>query len=71
MTFSVNDITLRELGWPHIREALIARCGSSLGRERAAAHGFAADQDVIETSLARIEEVRTLLRKIKELSLEA
>ncbi len=66
-SFQVNDTTLNELGWPRIREAVVARCGSSLGREPAAALGFLATEGAVETSLARIEEARTILRKQLEI----
>ncbi len=68
-SFQVNDTTLNELGWPRIREALVARCGSSLGREPAAALGFLASEGEVETSLARVEEARTILRKQLEVPL--
>ncbi|MBC7794633.1 MAG: endonuclease MutS2, partial [Clostridia bacterium] len=61
-SFFIQSDTLRELGWHHIVSALGSRCGSSLGRERAEAIAFLEDTGV-DTSLARIEEVRTLLRK--------
>ncbi|MEZ0311196.1 MAG: endonuclease MutS2 [Myxococcota bacterium] len=66
-SFQVNDTTLKELGWPRIREALVARCGSSLGREPAGALGFLGTESEVETSLARVEEARTILRKQLEI----
>jgi DNA mismatch repair protein MutS2 len=62
-SFLTNAATLNELGWQHIRDALSARTGSALGRERVAALAFLNDDAAVDTSLARIEEVRTLLRK--------
>ncbi len=66
-SFQVNDTTLNELGWPRIREALVARCGSSLGREPAGALGFLSSEGEVETALARVEEARTILRKQLEI----
>ncbi|HWV39547.1 MAG TPA: Smr/MutS family protein [Vulgatibacter sp.] len=66
-SFQAAPRTLRDLGWPSIVEALAARTQTARGRSLALELPFLAGRTEIEASLARIAEIRELLRK--ELSL--
>ena len=59
----VPDATLRDLGWNQILAALADRTSTGRGAERAVALPFLERKEAIEESLARIDEVRELLRK--------
>lgn len=61
--FVINDVTLREMGWPHIQAALGARAATANGQELARGLAFLPDREAVRTALARVEEARELGRR--------
>lgn len=60
--FFVDARTAADLGWSQILAALAERTRTVVGREQAIALPYLSRREEIGTSLARIEEVRALLR---------
>mgnify|MGYP006270610871 CR=1 FL=1 len=62
--------TLEDLGWPQLRAVLAELASSEPGQTAASELPFLADVPAVERALARIEEMRTLLREQTPLPLE-
>jgi DNA mismatch repair protein MutS2 len=59
----ISQRTLTDLGFAEIARALISRCRTEPGKQRAGALAPLGDREAIDRSLARIEEARALLRE--------
>lgn len=62
MEFRCSATSLRELGWPHVLEALAGYCKTTVGKERAQYLGFL-KTDEIAPSWQTIEQARLLLER--------
>ncbi|MBX5480442.1 MAG: Smr/MutS family protein [Myxococcaceae bacterium] len=59
----VSERTLRDLGFPQLRQALAARCRTGPGRARAAARPFLDSPAEVAAALAIVEEARRLAER--------
>src|SRR5687767_8535632 len=63
----IPERSLHDLGWPSVLAAIAGRTQTVRGRQRALALPFLESRAAIESSLARVEEVRGLLRQELEI----
>src|SRR5438067_10355210 len=65
----VNEKALSELGWPELRDELVRRARTPMGRERCGALVPATEPEEARGRLALVEEARALRRLEREVPL--